>query len=59
MMMYILLWDYMIDTFIWDEDEIIIDTSIWNEKDILDTSIYDEKDSKTSLHETCAHKSFE
>jgi len=27
----------------WDEDEIIIDTSLWDEEEILDTSIYDEE----------------
>jgi len=42
-MVYILLWDYMIDTSIWDVDGITIDTSVWDGKEILDTSIYDGK----------------
>jgi len=39
----------MIDIFICDEDEIIIDTSIWDEKKILNTFIYEGKDTRRSL----------
>ena len=48
----------MIDT-IWDEDEIIINTSIWDNEHILDTSIYDGKGNETSLYVIWTYKSFE
>ena len=37
----------------------MIDTSIWDKDEILDTSIYDGEDSGTSLHEIWTYRPFE
>ena len=48
----------MIDIFMWDNDEIIIDNSMWDEKKISNTFIYDGKNTKTSFYKIWAHKFF-
>lgn len=69
-MVCLYLYAYLNDTSIWDVDEIyeiplfgrmryIIDTSICDEKMILDIAIYDRKGSETSLYGIWAHTPFE